>query len=225
MSTNLRKRKKEKRYKMQNNVEIIQINISGEDKPGMTSSLTEILARYDAFILDIGQANIHQSLTLGILFRTTSDKSGNIMKELLFKASELGVMIRFTPISEQNYDNWVGRQGKNRYIITLLGRTVTARHIAEVTRVVAQHGLNIDAIKRLTGRIPLFHFDMYRLGSSDELFDIGWDDYLARGGVCAVEWSERVSDALPEGTIFVDIARTDEHEDWRTITVTGGRFA
>ena len=70
-------------------------------------------------------------------FKTTSDKSGNIMKELLFKASELGVMIRFTPISEQNYDNWVGRQGKNRYIITLLGRTVTARHIAEVTRVVA----------------------------------------------------------------------------------------
>ena len=62
-------------------------------------------------------------------------------------------------------------------------------------------------------------------GSSDELFDIGWDDYLARGGVCAVEWSERVSDALPEDTIFVDIARTDEHEDWRTITVTGGRFA
>ena len=159
MSTNLRKRKKEKRYKMQNNVEIIQINISGEDKPGMTSSLTEILARYDAFILDIGQANIHQSLTLGILFRTTSDKSGNIMKELLFKASELGVMIRFTPISEQNYDNWVGRQGKNRYIITLLGRTVTARHIAEVTRVVAQHGLNIDAIKRLTGRIPLSEDD------------------------------------------------------------------
>ena len=75
---------------MQNNVEIIQINISGEDKPGMTSSLSEILARYDAFILDIGQANIHQSLTLGILFKTTSDKSGNIMKELLFKASELG---------------------------------------------------------------------------------------------------------------------------------------
>ena len=144
---------------MQNNVEIIQINISGEDKPGMTSSLTEILARYDAFILDIGQANIHQSLTLGILFKTTSDKSGNIMKELLFKASELGVMIRFTPISEQNYDNWVGRQGKNRYIITLLGRTVTARHIAEVTRVVAQHGLNIDAIKRLTGRIPLSEDD------------------------------------------------------------------
>ena len=140
---------------MQNNVEIIQINISGEDKPGMTSSLTEILARYDAFILDIGQANIHQSLTLGILIKTTADKSGFIMKELLFKASELGVMIRFTPISEEKYNDWVSRQGKNRYIITLLGRTVTARHIAEVTKVVAEHGLNIDAIKRLTGRMPL----------------------------------------------------------------------
>ena len=144
---------------MQNNVEIIQINISGEDKPGMTSSLTEILARYDAFILDIGQANIHQSLTLGILFKTTADKSGNIMKELLFKASELGVMIRFTPIAERKYEDWVGCQGKNRYIITLLGRTVTARHIAEVTSVVAEHGLNIDAIKRLTGRIPLSEDD------------------------------------------------------------------
>lgn len=80
-------------------------------------------------------------------------------------------------------------------------------------------------VNEYEGRTPLFHFDMYRLGSSDELFDIGWDDYLAHGGVCAVEWSERVSDALPEDTIFVDIARTDEHEDWRTITVTGGRFA
>ena len=140
---------------MQNDIEIIQINISGEDKPGMTSSLTEILARYDAFILDIGQANIHQSLTLGILIKTTADKSGFIMKELLFKASELGVMIRFTPIAEEEYDAWVARQGKNRHIITLLGREVTARHIAEVTRVVTHHGLNIDAIRRLTGRMPL----------------------------------------------------------------------
>ena len=144
---------------MQNDVEIIQINISGEDKPGMTSSLTEILARYDAFILDIGQANIHQSLTLGILIRTTADKSGSIMKELLFKASELGVMIRFTPITEERYNDWVSRQGKNRYIITLLGRTVTARHIAEVTKTVAEHGLNIDAIKRPTGRVPLHQDD------------------------------------------------------------------
>ena len=140
---------------MQNDIEIIQINISGEDKPGMTSSLTEILARYDAFILDIGQANIHQSLTLGILIKTTADKSGFIMKELLFKASELGVMIRFTPIAEEEYDAWVARQGKNRHIITLLGREVTARHIAEVTRVVSLQGLKHDAIRRLWCRLPL----------------------------------------------------------------------
>ena len=80
-------------------------------------------------------------------------------------------------------------------------------------------------VNEYDGKTPLFHFDMYRLGSSDELFDIGWDDYLARGGVCAVEWSERVSDALPEDTIYVDIARGEEDENTRTITVTGGRFA
>ena len=80
-------------------------------------------------------------------------------------------------------------------------------------------------VNEYDGKTPLFHFDMYRLGSSDELFDIGWDDYLARGGVCAVEWSERVSDALPDDTIYVDIARGEEDENTRTITVTGGRFA
>ena len=80
-------------------------------------------------------------------------------------------------------------------------------------------------VNEYDGKTPLFHFDMYRLGSSDELFDIGWEDYLARGGVCAVEWSERVSAALPDDTIYVDIARGEEDENTRTITVTGGRFA
>ena len=80
-------------------------------------------------------------------------------------------------------------------------------------------------VNEYDGKTPLFHFDMYRLGSSDEIFDIGWDDYLARDGVCAVEWSERVSDALPDDTIYVDIARGEEDENTRTITVTGGRFA
>ena len=113
------------------------------------------MARYDAFILDIGQANIHQSLTLGILFRTTKDKSGFIMKDLLFKASELGEQIRFTLIPIEDYNAWVARQGKNRYIITLLGRTISARQIADVSNVIFRHGLNIDAIKRLTGRMAL----------------------------------------------------------------------
>ena len=70
------------------------------------------------------------------------------------------------------------------------------------------------------GRLPLFHFDMYRLGSSDELFDIGWEDYLARGGVCAVEWSEIVDDALDGGCVRVDIRR-GEGDCVRNITITG----
>lgn len=135
--------------------ETIQVNISGDDKPGLVLAFSEILASYDAFILDIGQANIHQSLTLGILFSTTRDKSGFIMKDLLFKASELGVSVRFTPIDTEHYNQWVARQGRNRYIITLLGRTITAQQITDVTSVIYRFGLNIDAIKRLTGRIPL----------------------------------------------------------------------
>lgn len=140
---------------MNNRIEIIQINISGEDRLGVTTALTNILASYDAFILDIGQANIHQSLALGILFKTTSDKAGDIMKDLLFKAYELDINIRFTPISEVDYEKWVSMQGKNRYIIMLLGRKISARQITAVSQVVSQQELNIDAIRRLTGRIHL----------------------------------------------------------------------
>lgn len=76
-------------------------------------------------------------------------------------------------------------------------------------------------VNEYSGALPLFHFDMYRLDSSDELFDIGWEDYLSRGGVCAVEWSERVEDALPDDTLWVSFARGDGEND-RIITVTGG---
>ena len=76
-------------------------------------------------------------------------------------------------------------------------------------------------VNEYDGATPLFHFDMYRLGSSDELFDIGWEDYLTRGGVCAVEWSERVDDAMPADTLWVDIARGTGESD-RIITISGG---
>lgn len=135
--------------------ELILINISGHDKPGVTSALTGILGKYDAQVLDIGQADIHHTLSLGILFKTTSERSGEIMKELFFKATEMGVEIRYTPIADGDYADWVSRQGKNRYIITILGREVTAKQISAVSGVIANQELNIDAIKRLTGRIPL----------------------------------------------------------------------
>ena len=137
------------------NTELILIRITGEDRPGLTASVTEILAKYDATILDIGQADIHNTLSLGILCKTEEQHSGFIMKELLFKASSLGVTVRFYPITTKEYEDWVNMQGKNRYILTLLGRKLSARQISAVTRILAEQGMNIDAIKRLTGRIPL----------------------------------------------------------------------
>ncbi len=137
---------------MSSNIELILITISGQDKPGVTAALTGILASYDASILDIGQADIHHQLSLGILFRTTPDKSGEILKQLLFKASELSLQIRFHPVTVEEYDEWVSRQGKERWIITLLGRKLTARHIALVSEEIARQHLNIDGILRLTGR-------------------------------------------------------------------------
>ena len=98
---------------MENGIELILINISGQDRPGVSSALTEILAKYEADVLDIGQADIHHTLSLGILFKTDSSRSGNIMKDLLFKASELGVNIRFSPVKLDDYEEWVGMQGKN----------------------------------------------------------------------------------------------------------------
>ena len=135
--------------------ELILIRITGVDRPGLTASVTEILSKFDVTILDIGQADIHQTLSLGILFKSKETESGNIMKELLFKASELGVNIRFYPISVEEYENWVSMQGKNRYIITILGRRLTAKQISAATKIIAEQGLNIDSIKRLTGRVPL----------------------------------------------------------------------
>lgn len=149
-------------------LELILINISGNDHPGVTWALSEILAKYDAGILDIGQADIHHTLSLGILIKTRADVSGSIMKELLFKASELNVNIRFTPVGTREYEEWVGRQGKNRWIITLLGRRLTARQIANVSAEISAQGLNIDGIQRLTGRPPLMEDEQPRSKSCVE---------------------------------------------------------
>ena len=140
---------------MDKSTELILIRITGLDRPGLTASITEILSEYDVTILDIGQADIHSTLSLGILFKSLKKDSGNIMKELLFKASDLGVNIRFYPIAVDEYEDWVSRQGKDRYILTVLGRKRSAKQISAVTRIIAEQEMNIDAIKRLTGRQPL----------------------------------------------------------------------
>ncbi|QCE43087.1 phosphoserine phosphatase SerB [Psychroserpens sp. NJDZ02] len=136
--------------------DIFLLNISGQDKPGLTSGLTNVLSQYGAKVLDIGQANIHDTLSLGILFEIESgNNSASVLKDLLFKAYELGVKAKFTPISLEDYEKWVDLQGKDRYIITILGDKLTAEQISEVTKFISDKNLNIDAIKRLTGRTSL----------------------------------------------------------------------
>lgn len=135
--------------------EIILVSISGPDRPGLTSKMTSILAHYGATILDIGQADIHNTLSLGILFSSDQQVSGFILKEMLFSASTLGINVRFDTISEKEYSDWVSMQGKNRYIITMLGRDISADLLANVSGALSDQGLNIDSITRLSGRIPL----------------------------------------------------------------------
>lgn len=142
---------------LKNKEEQILISITGQDRLGMTSSIMAILARYDAEILDIGQADIHSTLSLGILIRTDETNSGQVMKELLFMANDLGVNIGFSPITDDEYEAWVNQQGKNRYILTVIGRTLTAHNIEQATNIIASQGLNIDSILRLTGRLSIKH--------------------------------------------------------------------
>ena len=137
--------------------EQILIRITGQDRPGLTAAAMEILARYNARILDIGQADIHSTLSLGILIRIDDMHSGQVMKELLFKAEELNVNIGFAPISDDEYESWVDHQGKNRYILTVIGRSLSAKQIAAATKIIAEQGLNIDFIRRMTGRMSIKH--------------------------------------------------------------------
>ncbi len=137
--------------------EQILIRITGQDRPGLTASAMGILARYQAQVLDIGQADIHNTLSLGILIRIGENSSGQVLKELLFKANELGVNIGFSPISDDEYEEWVGRQGKNRYILTLIGRTLSAAQIEAAAKIIANQDVNIDSIRRLTGRQSIRH--------------------------------------------------------------------
>lgn len=142
--------------------DIILLNISGQDKPGLTSSLTSVLSEYGAKVLDIGQANIHDTLSLGILFKIESgSKSSAVLKDILFKTYELGIKAKFTPISLDDYEHWVRLQGKDRYIVTILGERLSAKQISEVTKIISEKNLNIDAIKRLTGRISLIKEEEY----------------------------------------------------------------
>ncbi|KAB0491935.1 phosphoserine phosphatase SerB [Pseudomonas vancouverensis] len=136
--------------------EIVLINITGSDRPGLTAAITGVLAQGGVNILDIGQAVIHDTLSFGILVEIPDTEQGkSVLKDILFKGYELDQQVRFTPVSEEDYQQWVGNQGKKRHIVTLLTRKVTAGQLQAVSSITAKYGLNIDHIDRLSGRMPL----------------------------------------------------------------------
>ena len=136
--------------------EIILINIAGDDRPGVTSTITSILSDHQVNILDIGQAVIHDNLSLGLLVEVPAGaEAASILKDILFRTHEMGMQVRFLPVSPESYNQWVSGQGKQRHIVTLLARKITAKHIAGVTDIVSRYALNIDRIDRLSGRVPL----------------------------------------------------------------------
>src|SRR5579885_2034154 len=135
---------------------IVLINISGSDRPGLTSSLTETLATHSARIFDIGQAVVHETLALAILIEVGSNEEFTpLKKELIVKAHELELKIKFTPISEESFSHWVRSQGKFRFLVSALGRTITSPQLAMISAQITQHGFNIDRIERLSSRLSL----------------------------------------------------------------------
>ena len=136
--------------------EVLMINVSGKDRPGVTSAVTNVLSQFDGTLLDIGQAVIHDQLNMGILAAVPSDiQTSQVVKEVSATLKSMDMQVKFLPISHERYDNWVAQQGKQRYIVTLLARNIEACHLAAITDVTSQQGLNIDKIVRLSGRLGL----------------------------------------------------------------------
>jgi phosphoserine phosphatase len=136
--------------------EIVLINITGEDRPGLTAAITGVLAQGGVNILDIGQAVIHDALSFGLLVEIPATEAGaSVRQNVQATVDELGQQVRFTQVGEADYQHWVDGQGKARHIVTLLTRKVTAEQLQTVSAITAKYGLNIDRIDRLSGRMPL----------------------------------------------------------------------
>jgi len=141
---------------------LLRLNFSGPDRPGIISELTQILASYDVLVLDVGQAVIHRHFTLGFLIHCSEEKSSSLIKDLLFRAYNLGLQVTFTPIEVQEYNEWRAEEGKGRYLITMLGRQINANQISQVTAVVSSYRLNVDIVNRLSGRQSLVKTEQSR---------------------------------------------------------------
>ncbi|OEY65258.1 phosphoserine phosphatase SerB [Marinobacter sp. X15-166B] len=136
--------------------ELVLINVSGRDKPGLTSEITGIMGRYDVRILDIGQAVIHDHLTWGILAEIPdATQTSPVIRDLLFCLHALDLQVRFAPITVEEYQQWAAGRNRACYIVTLMSRDIQAEQIARVSAITARHGLNIDNISRLSARPSL----------------------------------------------------------------------
>ena len=136
--------------------ETILIHFSGRDRPGLTAELTAILASYDTCVLDIGQAVVHETLSLGLLVEIPRGESfRGVQDALVAKSRELRLQVNFTPIAKADLEDWISSQGKDQFIVTILGRAISANHLARVSAIIAEHGLNVDRIERLSGRLSL----------------------------------------------------------------------
>ena len=170
--------------------EPILISITGMDRPGITASVTQVLAQFDVNVLDIGQSVIHDALSLGMLVQIPAEvpTAQSVTSAIQKVIDELNLSVRFVNISRASYENWVRQQGRGRHIVTLLARRITAHHISRLARIVADHGLNIDKITRLSGRVSL--------------------DSIHNGGQACVEFSLRghVTDLTALRREFMELA-------------------
>ena len=136
--------------------ETILIHFSGRDRPGLTAELTAILASFDTCVLDVGQAVVHETLSLGLLVEIPRGESFRLVQDtLVARSKELRLQVEFTSIAKADLDEWISSQGKDQFIVTILGRAISANHLARVSAIVAEHGLNVDRIERLSGRLSL----------------------------------------------------------------------
>lgn len=134
---------------------LVLFHFTGDDRPGITASLTEHLAKYECMIIDVNQAVIHQSLLLGVLAKIPQHQElKSVIHDLTELGTQLGLRCKHQRISDTEYDSWVDQQGKSRFILTLLSRAITAEQFHAVSQMLADQGLNIDVITRLSGRPP-----------------------------------------------------------------------
>src|ERR1700761_3245832 len=134
--------------------ETILIHFSGRDRPGLIAQLTAILARFNTCVLDIGQALVHETLSLGLLVEVPREQ-GLAGLEQALAAEVKDLRVTFTTIPAADLAEWISSQGQDQFIVTILGRAISADHLARVTAVLAQHNLNVDRIERLSGRPSL----------------------------------------------------------------------